>query len=66
MNPDEAAIVTEIASAIKALNNALEKAYTAKLQVKIDYQNAQEIGRYGERTMVRAEISKQAFVQRVG
>jgi DNA-directed RNA polymerase specialized sigma24 family protein len=66
MNPDEAAIATELANAIRALNAVLEKARDAGLEVKVDSVTSREIGKRLDLRVYYAEVSKQAFVQRVG
>lgn len=66
MNPEEAAIVTEIAAALRALNSALEKANSAGLEIKVDYTSLEEIGKRGARRVYFADVSKLAFSQRVG
>jgi ABC-type sugar transport system substrate-binding protein len=66
MNPEEAAIATELANAIRALNAVLEKARAADLEVKVGYDLAQEMGKRLARHVYYAEVSKQAFSQRVG
>jgi hypothetical protein len=66
MNPDEAAIATELANAIRALNAALEKARAADLEVKVEYQTAREVGKRLDLRVYYAEVSKHAFVHLVG
>lgn len=66
MNPEETAIATELGNAVKALNNALHKAHAADLEVKVDYQTIEEIGKRHSLRVYYAEISKTAFSQRLG
>jgi hypothetical protein len=65
MNPDEAAIVTEIGEAVRALNAALAKAHDAGLAVDMHCASVARIDREGARSIYSAEVSKKAFSHRV-
>lgn len=66
MNQVEATIVAEVASALRALNSALEKAHAIGLEVKVDYTSVDEFGKKSQRRIYFADVSKLAFSQRVG
>jgi hypothetical protein len=66
MNQEEASIADDLASAIKALNAALERASEAGLDVRVDYQIVEEFGKHLARRVFFADVSKLAFVKRVG
>lgn len=66
MNPEDAAIVAEVNSAIQALNAAIFKAREAQLEVRLDSIVVQTFGHEMDHAIYSAVVSKQAFSQRVG
>jgi hypothetical protein len=61
MSPEEAAIVKEIGAALRALNKALDNAWGANLEVKLDYTSHQLINKRLPIRNYFARVSKQAF-----